>query len=496
MKKILSYIVGIVILFQYSCSDQSLEELSVDPNNPVNASPTLLLTAAQVNVLSEFGFDWDRYSGAFVQTFAGNHAGGINADRYELTTRDYEGAFNRLYRGGLKDCYEIINTQGPANNAWHHVGVAKVLMATGLGYLTDVYGDIPYTEAFIVNEFLNPKYNTQEEIYNTIFALLEEAIVDLNKTPQLALAGDLVHENDTSKWIATANLLLARYHNHLSKRDPAGSAALVLQYVDAAKVAGLTSNDWNYALPYDKDDPNWYNNWYTLFENNLIIASENFMEVLLSPGYGSWDPRLFSYWNTKSIDGTFVDFSGKQNGLPTGPESYSPVGNQGYYGKEGSPQLIATHFELLFIEAEAALRASNIPRAVTAYNEALSSQINLVALAGVEHAMDYFDIDNAAATTAISSRVTAYINANTVTAANITLEKVMTEKYKAMFTMNAETWVDLRRHDFSFPDYLALPQETKLSEFIRRALYPQSEITNNSSTPTGVTMTDRLWWDQ
>ena len=500
MKK---YIYSILVLFlsiQFTgCSDNTLEELSSDPNNPSKVTPTLLLTASQINVLGQFGFNWDRYAGNFVQTFAGNHAIGVDSDQYNLQPTDFQFAYTSMYRGGLKDCYEIINTQGPAAGADHHVGVAKIIMATGLGYLTDVYGAIPYSEAFKINEFKNPKFDSQEDIYTTINTLLTEAISDLNKTPTLALAGDLVHGNNPQKWIGTANLLLARYANHLSEVDPVGSATKALGYVDAAKAAGFTSSAWDYSMKFDDQDPNWRNPWLNLYENNLIIASSKFMAFLIGSPYGSWDPRLFAYWNTNSFGAgnPFVNFSGKDNGDPTGNASYSPVGPQGYYGKVDSPQLIATYFELLFIEAEAAMRATNPGRASTALNAAMAAQMAEVAQAGAAHASTYFGISLSAAQGAISAREAAYLGFNNTTAATVSMEAIMTQKYAAMFTINLETWTDLRRHNWQYPTgYLALPNNAFLSTFIARGLYPQSETENNTSTPAGVTMTDKLWWDK
>lgn len=499
MKK---YIYSILVLFLSmqitSCSDNTLEELSVDPNNPVKVTPTLLLTASQVSILGQFGYGWDRYAGAFVQTFAGNHAIGVQADQYDLQPTDFQGDYTAFYRVGGKDCYDIINTQGPAAGADHHVGVAKILMAIGLGYLTDVYGDIPYTEAWQINEFKNAKFDSQQDIYTTINTLLTGAIADLQKTPTLPLSGDLVHGNNPQKWIATAYMLLARYENHLSGVDAAGSATRALAYVDQAKAAGLTSSAGDLTMKFDDQDPNWRNPWLNLFENNLIIASSNFMGYLIGSAYGSWDPRLFAYWNTNSFGAgsPFVDFTGKDNGLPTSNVSYSPVGDQGYYGKVNSPELIAPYFELLFIEAEAALRANNPGRAATALNAAVAAQMGQVAQAGAAHAAQYFSVDLATAQGAIAARENAYIAFNTVTAGTVTMEKIMTEKYVAMFTMNLETWTDVRRHDWQFPTYLALPANAFLSTFIARGLYPQSEVENNTSTPSGVTMTDKLWWDK
>ncbi len=485
MKKIFYTLLSVAFLF-ISCTDSlSLEEISVDPNNPVTSTPALLTTSAQGSILGRFGLDWDRYAGTFVQTFAGNHATGVRADQYDLQSQDLNGTHTNMYRKGFRDLKEIIDVMGPEQEAWGHVGIAKIMTATGLGYLTDVYGDTPWTEALQVATITSPIYDTQEQIYNTIFTLLQEAIVDLDKTALVTVgAEDLVFGGDHGKWKATANLLLARYNNHLSKMDPSGSAASVLGYVNAAKAAGLASNAGNYNMTYSSSDVTFLNPWYNLWTNNLIIAGENFVNLLLD----SDDPRALAYWDTQAFPviggATFNPIVGKPNGEPTGGSSYSPVGPNTFYGKQDSPVLIATYFELLFIEAEAAMRSNDATRAATAHNAAIEASMNMLRATILVNGTPEADI-------------TAYIEAyGSETNATITIEKIMTEKYKAMFTMNVETWVDLRRHDFQYPSYLALPANAKLNEFPRRALYPQTEIQNNAdNVPSGQTMTSRLWWD-
>jgi hypothetical protein len=47
-------------------------------------------------------------------------------------------------------------------------GVGKVLMAAGLGQITDLWGDIPFSEALRGNKNTRPKYDSQDTIYLTI----------------------------------------------------------------------------------------------------------------------------------------------------------------------------------------------------------------------------------------------------------------------------------------------------------------------------------------
>ena len=70
-----------------------------------------------------------------------------------------------------------------------------------------------------------------------------------------------------------------------------------------------------------------------------------------------------------------------------------------------------------------------------------------------------------------------------VGAANLTLQHIMSEKYKALF-LNSETWNDMRRWDFSkdvFKD-LDLPKNQSAAlggKWIERSLYPLDEFSRN-----------------
>lgn len=482
----------IAVLVLTSCSKLSMDELSIDPNNPTSADLDLLLTSTQADIAGNYGRNWDRYAGVFVQTFAGNHATGVNADRYLLTSDNFGTSFTSRYTSGFKDAETII-AQGSDSGSWQHVAIAKIMTAAGLGLITDVYGDIPFSESFKGVQNAYPKYDTQEKIYNTIKTLLSEAILDINKPSSNAVgSSDIIFKGNLTKWAQIANLLLARYNNHLSKISPKQSALDALKYVDAALKLGANKSS-NLTFNYD-GSANWRNPWYTLYENNLIIASKKFMDLLMNTN----DPRLRAYWDDKPFNyptsNGVLGFVGKPNGDPTGSASYSPVGPQTYYGKTNSPILIATFFELKFIEAEAAFRSGNKSRAATALNDAVKAQLDLVTPTVTNLiTKEGGNIAN------YNSQITSYKNtyANE-TSSTISIEKIMTEKYKAMFTMNVETWTDLRRYDFAYPkNYLSLPNSANLAEYIRRGLYPQSELDNNSkNVPKDVKMTDRLWWDK
>jgi len=153
-------------------------------------------------------------------------------------------------------------------------------------------------------------------------------------------------------------------------------------------------------------------------------------------------------------------------------------------------QLIVTHFELLFFESEAAFRLGDLERAASALNEAIKKQIDLVTPAAYSHVAQIPSID-------YQSMIENYIETNAnETASTVTIEKIMTQKYVAMFTMNTESWNDVRRYDYNLPPFLSIPKTpdgTPIGTgFIQRVLYPQESVNTNKNTPNSDLFT-KLW---
>ena len=486
-----------VIFILASCNDY-FEDVNTNKDDPQEVSYANILTGGITNVMDSYGEGFDRYAGTFTQHFAGNHATGVDMDQYNLESIDFEGFFTTMYSDAFIDL-DMLITQASEDGADHYVGIAKIVTALGLGYLTDVYGNIPWSEALNVLEETEPAYDSQEEIYNTIQQYLTEGISDLSSSSNsnfVVGTEDLIFSGDTKKWIAMAYVLKARYYNHLSKRSPTTSANQALQSIDMAIAAELKS-DGSGDIQYTYDGSAVHlNPWYELFENNLIIASENFMNLLIS----TKDPRIVAYWDDISVDDTYVGRWGKPNGFGADNRSFSPVGPDGFFGKEGSSVLVATYFEAKFIEAEAAFQSGDISRAATAHNEAVRASITKMIGSGTSSVVDLGTQEDGSSTSSEEYMVDVYIASyGSETESTISLEKIMVEKYKAMFTQGIESWVDVRRHDYQYPSYLTIPVDKDgddvASEFIRRVLYPQDEINFNSANVPQVTVFERLWWD-
>ena len=490
---------GATMLGVSSCKKtlDRLAEYNVNENNPSTASSSSLLTAAEYSgvMYQEGSFsqdgDGDGFFGIYTGHFAGNHAQGVDYNQYILTHGSFSTIFNDAYVSSLMNLKQIILHAGDGEEGY--VGIAEILQGYQLGYLTSVYGDIPWSQALDLLKYPHPKYDAQVDIYATAQALLTDGIqkvkaADASST-DLAVDGDVIYSGDFKKWAAAGYLLKARFYNHFSKKDPTGSATSALLMVDSAKLAGFTTNKdgGNFALPYDGVTSQTTNPWYFEFTNGMIAVNQPFLDSMIAQK----DPRLNAYLT--SVDGVTGDsvygkgyvisgVVGNGNHMGIGPDPWS------YFGQATSSVPMATYPELLMIEAEAALRSGDAARAATAHNAAIKDQIN--AVLSLPASLDSDKVK-------IPDYLTRFASE---TAGTITLEKIMTEKNKLMFAIEGEGWMDTRRTGNLYPtwltipvkDYSATPTVPVATTWIQRLLYPQSELDKNGSSVPSTTVFDKL----
>jgi hypothetical protein len=492
-------VTGLAVLGFSSCTKtlDRISEYNNNENNPLNASSPTLLTAAEYSgiMYDEGSFvnsgDGDGFLGIFAGHFAGNHAEGVNFNIYLLKHGDFQFFFNDAYVSSLKNL-QLLIANAKSNEAGF-IGVAKILQAYQIAWLSTVYGDIPWSQALDVLKYHNPAYDAQTDIYAAAQSLLSEGIAKateaINDDQAAAVTGDVIYDGDLTKWVACAYLLKARYYNHFSKKDPTGSATSALAMVDSAKAAGFTTNkdDGNFALPYDGATSQTTNPWYGMWTNGMLAANEPFLSLMMSQN----DPRLNAYFTSiNGVSGDDVYGLGKDQDGVVGNGNYMGIGPDAwsYYGQKTSPVWMATYPELLMIEAEAALRSGDATRAAAAHNAAITDQVNAVLSLPASKASD-------------KAKIPAYLASfASETAGTITLEKIMTEKHKIMFAIEGESWMDVRRTGNLYPTWLTIPVEDAsvaspvpvATQFIQRLLYPQSELDKNAANVPSATIFDKL----
>lgn len=407
----------------------------------------------------------------YVQYLASPSQGGT-ADTYQQS--DPGGAWGGIYNV-LTDLYDMRNF-ARKKNLIAYQGVADILTACNLSMGINIWGDMPYSEAFLGVSNLAPKYDKQKDLYDSCMAMLNRGIVEMQSpdaVDQLDKASDFIHGGSATGWVKTANALKARLLNQVNK-TPQYNAKAVLAAIDNS----YTSNSEDAQLTQFVLRNPWAQ--AAINNKNLLLdvwLSSYFVNATNATTYGVLDPRLPQITNPT----LYGDYRGTPNGAgfqgvrnTDHVQCYLDVDK--WYSSTNSPLMVITNFEVRFIEAEAAFRDGNLPRAYTAY------------LAGIARSMEKLNVPQASINAYLANPAVA------VGAANLTLKLIMKEKYVACFLMPV-TWVDMRRVDYNYKNF-ALPQNASLPSFIRRADYPSTETTRNGGNVPAYKRTDRLWWDQ
>jgi hypothetical protein len=474
MKKIIYQLfLLLTLMICFSCEDYL--DVNKNPNNPERVSMELLLANSSFRTgdnIQAVG----NITSYYVQYLASPNAFGTK-DIHDRAA--YDEAWQELYRV-MSDISDI-EVQAKEEEAPHYGGVAKVLKAINLALVLDVWGDVPYTEAFFGTE-LQPGYDDDKVLYDTLQRLLDEAILDLNATESIASPADddFVYGGNIDNWIKLAYSLKARWLLHASN-TPEFDANVVLEAVSN----GIMLNSENADITYSTAGQDVYNPWAKVArsqESSILDGwiSEQLADAMNGKTFGVADPRM-PFMFSATDDGKFIGVrngSGRGTGVGISGDR-SVISRDTHYASDASPILILTNAEMRFIEAEALWILNNKAAAYDAYLAGIRAHMEMV---GVSPS----DIDN-------------YINKSAVSvgAANMSLDLIMKEKYVALF-LHPETWNDARRFNYQYED-MTLPDNHNPElngEFIRRQIYPDSETSRNAANVPPVTLLDRMWWDQ
>jgi starch-binding outer membrane protein, SusD/RagB family len=276
--------------------------LTENPNFPVVVSTEQLLVATQARL-----FLWQEGQAARTSAIWTQQVAGINnqqrdyGSRYDYATRelDTNTAFNNIYQaGGLIDIRRL-QELAEAEGDNRVLGIAMVLEALTMGTATSLWGDIPYREA-VDPEIAVPGIDPQEQIYADVQALLSDAITVLSGAPTTALESDLVYRGNSTRWIAAAHTLKARYYLHVAPRVGTQAYQNALTHANQGINEPPTSVDEAIHGQAPGDFRSWHgttlnvnaNIWANfLAERADIAANKRMIDILRDRN----DPRLAQY---------------------------------------------------------------------------------------------------------------------------------------------------------------------------------------------------------
>ena len=207
-----------------SCGD--FGDTNIDPEhmNPTNVPYVMLFSNAQHPAL---GSDWDLwrtgciYSAQWTQQLVSISEWSAYG-RYNWSN-DYSSAFWDTFsgdRGAMRDvttCYDLWKNDATMQLDWN---IARVMRVYAFAKMSDLYGDIPYTQAGRPAQYPNPVYDTQESIYKSMLAELDSAQANLSSGTATMGVQDLYYAGNAASWKKFANSLMLRLAMRLVKVRP------------------------------------------------------------------------------------------------------------------------------------------------------------------------------------------------------------------------------------------------------------------------------------
>ncbi len=220
MKTFKILLITIASLLIASCSEDIMDEINKDVNNALSMSaqselPDVILKSA----FETTGTDIAWYATVYIEHSAGTWAQSLDADKRigQAAATLFNNNWNNIY-DVLMILDDMIKKTDPATGEEDNLyarAIAQILTAYNLAVLTDMWGEVPWTEAIKGAENLQPVYDKQSEIYPKIIQYLDDGIATMNSVTTFSTAGDYIYGGSAStakaKWIKAANSLKARY---------------------------------------------------------------------------------------------------------------------------------------------------------------------------------------------------------------------------------------------------------------------------------------------
>jgi len=475
------YISSILCLLILSSCTKDFEEINTNPNSPNSVQPELLLR----QVIYDFGEQMS-YEGFAAGDLLSQHRTALDFnffDRHALKSPQLGGNPWPIFYTNLRD-NQILLEKAQENETFAvYEGPALILKAYMAAGLTDLFGDVPYFEAFNgIAGTVTPAYDKQEAIYfdeNGILDNLNKGITAINNySDAIPLKGDILFNGNLENWVKFANSLKIKALMRVSaKRDVATELQTIYNTGNFLK-----SNSENATFDFTNSEPNSFRlAQLRIGDFNNYVLSETMEEILKNLE----DPRIGVFFKP-TTNSMGSEFNGLINGIDASQTSIE-LGNYSLSGRifrEDTSTLDAnflTAWETYFFLAEAAEKGY------------INADPKMLYETGVTLAFQYW---NTPLPANYLSGTGAY-NAPQSTP----LKQIITQKWIANILNGYEGWTEYRRT--GFPEFKPVAASLNDGLIPVRLPYPAEEEALNAenyqeaATATqGNSINVKVWWDQ
>ncbi|RZK01604.1 MAG: SusD/RagB family nutrient-binding outer membrane lipoprotein, partial [Flavobacterium sp.] len=219
-KRNIAYILlTIVALSSFSCT-KDFTKINVDPLGKTEIAPDKMLAPTLVNLMRTNMLRNRNFNNELMQVTVDRNDGEGRVFRYDIRTTQADNTWNNWYVNltDIKDIYTVAQKPEYANKSYQ--AISLIVQAWVYQLITDTYGDVPYKEANNGREslqpsdnreqFIQPVFDKQKDIYLDLFSKLEEANELLKGNVAITAESDPVYNGNVAKWRKLGNSLYLR----------------------------------------------------------------------------------------------------------------------------------------------------------------------------------------------------------------------------------------------------------------------------------------------
>lgn len=453
-----------------SCT-KDFKEINTNPNSPELTNTEFLMS----DVLVSTAYAYQENAVTRRPASAGRYLSLVRNTGYDLFAWGPVGWDDIYQRLAVNKTFMETATLRSENQ---YIAIGKVMKAFNFAYLTDLYGDVPYSDALKSKEsnVIYPQYDKQENIYPDLLRELREANDILkNATQEINAKGDVLYKGKALQWRKFANTLRLRMLLRIAKVYAPAYTEMQEIVSNKANFPIFESSADNAEIAYlgNLAAYSWPGGPLAMIDFDYLKtkASKELVDRLIERN----DPRL-GVWiePVKSTAGSTVDLN-RYVGVPhaidapsayNGGEDHVSVFSSAFFRKNGgstNPALKAsmiTYTEMCFILAEAMQTGK-----LTVPGETAESMY----YKGIKESMGTYGVAPAA--------LTANYYDQQLVKYNGTLEQLITQKWLAMLFKGSEGWFDQRRT--GFPAFVTGPLAAGRG-IPKRYVFPDSEPAKNN----------------
>lgn len=486
MKKhqLLSLLLAATLLATVSCNKNKFLDVNTTPNNPSNVPPSVLLSGCIMGAGFTNGNDLSRVTGLLIQHNAGTANQAVGYDIYNLDG-NFDNSWDfEIYSNLVSDLRTLISKTEAASPAYS--GIAKILLAYTFSLATDLWGDVPYSQAGLGLDFPTPRFDKQQDIYlgntadgiQSLFDLVKTGIADLDKTSLLRPGSDdVAYNGNLASWKRAGNTLLLKLAIQISGVNAAKAKSVIDEVITGNNY--INSNSLDLEVPFGStigsQSPLYSFNMVNRVQDQML--STRFLNLM--NGLNDQVRLGFLYTKPNNV------FTGYENGavIPAPTQANRSRYNTFVVGPDAqgkSYQRILSNSQRAFILAEAALILNTAGNANALYQEGIRAHMTKIGMT--------------------TAQIDAYFAANpsVVTLSGTTEQQqrqIITQKYISFVGNPIEAYNDYRRT--GFPDLqVALNSAGDDPTVIPKRLpYTPNERARNPNCPNPrPLMNQKVWW--